>query len=88
MKIKYTKNKYGYYYEIDVKFCCEPIKNIYDFSHRNSWCIALGHKSGKVRMYGAYDYQNDSYQYLDLEYCPNCGAKIELEEIPIYELVN
>lgn len=79
MKIQYTKNKYGYFYEIDVQFCCGVMKEKYDFSHRNSWCIALGHKSGKVRVYGAYDYQKDEYQHMDINYCLNCGEKIEME---------
>lgn len=76
MKIYYTKNKYGYHYETDVEFCCSEMEKYYDFSHRKSWCIALGHKSGKVRVYGAYDYVNDKYQHIDINYCNFCGSRI------------
>lgn len=80
MKIFYHKNKYGYFYEIDVQFCCPDMEQKYDFSHRNSWCVALGHKSGKVRIYGEFDYKENKYKHFDILHCPFCGERIWIIE--------
>lgn len=81
MRIFYVKNKYGYFYETDVEFCCKDMENNYDFSHRNSWCIALGHHSGKVRIYGEFDYKENKYKHMDINHCPFCGQRVILMKV-------
>jgi len=76
MKIEYIKNRYGYYTETNIDFCCLAMKKFYDFKHRSQFGIALGHHSGQVRLFGRYKIDVDEYDHIDISYCPFCGEMI------------
>lgn len=87
--ILYFRNRYGMNLELEIKYCCDTMKEEYDVSHRLDNSISMSLRAPRVFKSGGWNASIQDVQFHEeLFECPFCGAEIYLEEREIKDLTD
>lgn len=87
--ILYFRNRYGMNLELEMRFCCDEMKQNYDVSHRLDNSISMSLRAPRVLKSGGWNASIQDCQFIqELTQCPFCEAEIHLEEREIRDLTD